>query len=124
MIDPLHPAWDTFVKLLPLFGDKARGIIGDEIYELVYQINQKEFKLKNLRRLVDENFSTRINELRREKFYPAFNYSSPANLLTNIKADMRDELEAEIKRDRDELAAIDDMIDKINEIELQVKRDS
>ncbi len=85
-------------------------------------IRRKEFDVENLRRCVDENFSTRINELRREKFYPAFNYSTPANLLTNIKADMRRELDNELKHDRDELAAIDDMISRINELELQSTR--
>ena len=103
--------------------------VNDELAEIRWAIEdkeklirRKESDVKNLRRRFDENFSTRINELRREKFYPAFNYSSPANLLTNIQADMRRELEAEIQSDRDELAAIDAMIDKINEIELQSKR--
>ena len=122
MIDPLNPNWKIVGSFVAAFlGDDARVKIGDEIHELAYQINQKEFKLKNLRRLVDENFSTRINELRREKFYPAFNYSTPANLLTNIQADMRRELDNELKHDRDELAAIDDMISRINELALQTR---
>lgn len=85
-------------------------------------IRRKESDVENLRQRVDENFSTRINNLRREKFYPAFNYSTPANLLTNIKADMRRELDAEISRDKQELEAIDKMIARINEIALQSTR--
>ena len=125
MIDPINPNWKIVGSFAAaLFGGYARVKIGDEIHELAYQIDRKEFVVENLRRCVDENFSTRINELRREKFYPAFNYSSPANLLTNIKVDMRRELDNELKHDRDELAAIDAMISRINELELQVKRDS
>ena len=123
MIDPLNPNWKIVGRFAAaFFGDEARAKIGDEIHELAYQIDRKEFHVENLRQRVDENFSTRINNLRREKFYPAFNYSTPANLLTNIKADMRRELDAEISRDKQELEAIDKMIARINEIALQSTR--
>ena len=124
--------WSDFARAVHRGLAGATGLavkgVNDKLAEIRWAIEdkeklirRKEFAVESLRRCVDENFSTRINELRREKFYPAFNYSTPANLLTNIKADMRRELDSEIQSDRDELAAIDGMIDKINEIALQTR---
>ena len=71
---------------------------------------------------VNRHYEENINQLRREKNYSAFNYSSPANLLTNIKEEMRRELNEELRRENEELAAIDNMIAKINRITLESTR--
>ncbi len=125
--------WSEFARAVHRGLAGATGLavkgVNDEIAEIRWAIEdkeklirRKESDVENLRQHVDENFSTRINNLRREKFYPAFNYSTPANLLANIKADMRRELDAEISRDKQELEAIDKMIARINEIALQSTR--
>lgn len=46
----------------------------------------------------------------------------PSYDLNQAKANMRRELENEIKRDKQELAEIDKIISKINELELQSRR--
>lgn len=112
--EPLNPDWNFIGKFpLALFGKDLLIKIGDEIHELAYQIDQKEIKLEKLRRQMDEDFSARINQLKREKNYRAFNYSSPASLLVNLKEEMRRELDAELSLESAELTAIDNMINQI-----------
>ena len=84
-------------------------------------VSNKESDVESLRWQMNENFNSRINELKREKNYSGLN-SSPSNIIYSVKADMRRELDAEISRDKQELESIDKMITRINEIELQVKR--
>lgn len=84
-------------------------------------VSNKESDVESFRRRMNENFNSRINELKREKNYSGLN-SSPSNIISSVKADMRRELDAEISRDKQELESIDKMIARINEIELQVKR--
>ncbi len=85
-------------------------------------VSNKESDVESLRWQMNENFNSRINELKREKNYSGLN-SSPSNIISSVKADMRRELDAEISRDKQELESIDKMIARINEIELQVKRE-
>lgn len=121
--DPCDPNWKFVGRfVLSFFGDDALLKIGDEIHELTYQIDRKEIKLEKLRQQMDEDFSARVNQLKREKNYWAFNYSSPASLLTNIKEEMRRELNEELRQENEELAAIDNMIAKINQITLESTR--
>ena len=121
--EPLNPDWNFIGKFpLAIFGKDLLIKIGDEIHELAYQIDRKEIKIEKLRRQMDEDFSARVNQLKREKNYWAFNYSSYASLLTNIKEEMRRELDAELRRENEELAAIDNMIAKINRIVLESTR--
>ena len=84
-------------------------------------VSNKESDVESLRWQMNENFNSRINELKREKNYSGLN-SSPSNIIYSVKADMRRELDAEISRDKQELESIDKMITRINEIEVQVKR--
>lgn len=84
-------------------------------------VSNKESDVESFRRRMNENFNSRINELKREKNYSGLN-SDPSNIIYSVKADMRRELDAEISRDKQELESIDKMIARINEIELQVKR--
>ena len=86
-------------------------------------VSNKESDVESLRWQMNENFNSRINKLKREKNYSGLN-SDPSNMIYSVKADMRRELDAEISRDKQELESIDKMIARINEIELQVRRDS
>lgn len=72
---------------------------------------------------VKRHYEESIDNLKREKYYSAFDYSIPENLLADIKLQMRRELDNEISRDRQELAEIDKMIARINELELQSRRE-
>ena len=122
--EPLNPDWGLWGRFtLALFGKDLLIKIGDEIHELAYQIDRKEIKLEKFQRQMDEDFSARVNQLKREKNYWAFNYSSYASLLANLKEEMRRELDAELRQEKQELAAIDNMIARINEIELQAQRE-
>lgn len=86
------------------------------------QVRSKESSVDDLRSRMNDNFNSRINELKREKNYSALN-SPPADIVYYVKNEMRSELDNEISHDKQELAAIDKMIAHINEIELQAKRE-
>lgn len=77
--------------------------------------NQMNANYENMKRHYEEN----INQLKNEKNYPALSTASPENIVEAVKADMRRELEEEIQRDSQELAEIDKMIARINELEVQ-----
>ena len=100
----------------------ARAQIRWEIEDKEKLISSKEFDVKYLRLQMDKDFSEHVNQLKREKNYWAFNYSSYASLLANIKEEMRRELDAELRRENEELAAIDNMIARINRIALESTR--
>ena len=87
------------------------------------EIGRKESDVENLRRRMNENFNSRINELKREKNYSGLDSWLPSQMINSVKEDMRRELDNEISRDRQELAEIDKMIARINELELQSRRE-
>ena len=93
-----------------------------EIESKERDVNRKEEDVAKLRRRMNENFCSRIAELRREKNYSGLN-SVPLQMINSVKDDMRRELDNEISRDRQELAEIDKMIARINELELQSRRE-
>ena len=101
------------------YGDSS---LRNQISNKQNEVNRKEADLENLRQRMNDNFNSRVNQLKREKNYSGLNYV-PSMMVSEVKDNMRRELDREIQSDRDELAAIDAMIDKINEIELQVKRE-
>ena len=86
------------------------------------QVRSKDSDVESLRRRMNDNFNSRINELKREKNYSALN-SPPSDIVHYVKNEMRSELDSEISHDKQELEAIDKMIARINEIELQAKRE-
>ena len=87
---------------------------GNEIKALKNQIQEN---YNNANRHYEENLS----QLRGEKNYPALSNSSPENILNAVKADMQRELQEEIAREEAELAEIDKMLSRINELEKQAK---
>lgn len=100
------------------YGDSQ---IRSQISSQESRVSSKENEVENLRRRVNENFNNRIAELKREKNYPALNDANPQNIVDAVAADMRREIENEIAQDRQELAEIDRMIARINELELKAK---
>lgn len=105
------------------YGDAA---LRNQISNKESEISRKESDVESLRRRMNENFNSRINELKREGNYQTFysaNDSSPSKIVDSVKKDMRRELDDEIAKDKRELEAIDKMIARINELELQAKRE-
>ena len=105
------------------YGD---SVLRNQISNKESEVNRKASDVESLRRLMNDNFNSRINELKREGNYPTFysaNDSSPSKIIDSVKKDMRQELDAEIAQDKRELEAIDKMIARINELELQAKRE-
>ena len=100
------------------YGDSA---LREAIKRKENEVRYKESDVESARQRMNDNFNSRINQLKREKSYSGLNYV-PNMMVSEVKDNMRRELDREIQSDRDELAAIDAMIDKINEIELQSKR--
>ena len=101
------------------YGDSA---LRNQISNKENEVRSKDSDVENLRRRMNDNFNSRINDLKREKNYSALN-SPPADIVHYVKNEMRTELDSEISQDKQELAAIDKMIARINEIELQAKRE-
>ena len=101
------------------YGDSA---LRNQISNKENEVRSKDSDVENLRRRMNDNFNSRINDLKREKNYSALN-SPPSDIVYHVKNEMRSELDSEISHDKQELEAIDKMIARINEIELQVKRE-
>lgn len=102
------------------YGDSA---LVNAIDKKKNEIDAKEDEVDRLREKMEENFQTRVNQLKKERNYSSFNYSDAEDIIDNVKEEMRDELDDEIARDKRELEAIDKMIARINELELQAKRE-
>ena len=94
-----------------------------EIDNMQRKVNQKETDIENFRTQIQNKFNSQINELRREKNYSAFNHASTdINLIQSVKQDMKNELAENIRQEKNQLAEIDRMIARINEIELQQRK--
>ena len=91
-----------------------------QISNMESRVNSKESEIQRLKNQMEENYRDRINQLKNEKNYSGLDNSDVMNA---VKADMKRELEDEISRDRQELSEIDKMISRINELELQAKRE-
>lgn len=101
------------------YGDSARR---SQISNKESEVNRKASDVESLRQRMNSDFNSRINELKREKNYSGLN-SAPSTIIDTVKYNMQLELDNEISQDKQELEAIDKMIARINEIELQAKRE-
>ena len=101
------------------YGDAA---LVNAIQNKKEEIDAKEEEVDRLREEMEENFQARVEQLKRERNYSSFGYSDAEDIIENVKEEMREELDAEISKERQELEAIDKMIARINELELQAKR--
>ncbi|MBR0261626.1 MAG: hypothetical protein IJQ85_07505 [Selenomonadaceae bacterium] len=102
------------------YGDSA---LVNAIQNKKDEIDAKEDEVDRLREKMEENFQARVEKLKAERNYSSFNYSDAEDIIDNVKEEMREELDDEIAQDKKELEAIDKMIARINEIELQAKRE-
>ena len=87
------------------------------------EIDAKEQEVDRLQEQMEENFKARLDKLKAERNYSSFGYSDDETIIDNVKEEMIEELDSEISQEKQELAAIDKMIARINEIELQAKRE-
>ena len=94
---------------------------------MVQAINDKQNEVDSLsydldwhRQEMQQDFDSRIRELRSERNYSALG-SSPKKMIDKVKEEMARELDAGIAKERQELAELDRMIGKINELELKAK---
>lgn len=101
------------------YGDSA---LRNQISNKENEVNRKAADVENLRQRMNSDFNSRVNELKREKNYSGLSYS-PDEIISDVKRDMQRELDNEISRDKQELAEIDKTIARINELELQSKRE-
>lgn len=93
----------------------------DEINNKQHEIDDLEYDVDNLRESIDEQFRERVEKLQNDRYYSALEDSEPWEIVDNVRAEMREELENEIQQEKSELARIDEMIARINELELQAK---
>lgn len=102
------------------YGDSA---LVNAIENKKNEIDAKEEEVDRLQEQMEENFQARLDKLKAERNYSSFGYSDDETIIDNVKEEMLEELDDEISQEKQELAAIDKMIARINEIELQAKRE-
>ena len=89
----------------------------DEIKKLEDEVNKKEKGIEAYKRDAKEKYQARLNELKQEETYASLD-AAKANILEDIKKEMQTEVAAEIQDEKQQLEYIDQMIARINEIEL------
>jgi len=105
------------------YGDAALVQQIDNVYG---RLEQKDSEIKNFRERIEREFAYQISKLRNEANYGAlqedysfdynYNYDS---ILDGVKREMKSEVEAELNAEKAELDNINQMIRRINELELQ-----
>lgn len=99
------------------YGDS--GMVS-QINDLKSRVSQQEIDIEEFREGMQKKLDKRIAALRKEGKYEALSSTDNINhLVEEVKDEMKKELEDEIKKEREELATIDKMIARINELELQ-----
>lgn len=89
----------------------------DEIKKLENEVNKKEKGIEAYKRDAKEKYQARLNELKQEETYASLD-AVKANILEDVKKEMQAEVAAEIQDEKQQLEYIDQMIARINEIEL------
>ena len=89
----------------------------DEIKKLENEVNKKEKGIEAYKRDAKEKYQARLNELKKEETYASLD-AAKANILEDVKKEMQAEVAAEIQDEKQQLEYIDQMIARINEIEL------
>ena len=84
-------------------------------------VEDKEWKVDDLRNRMYDDFNARVRELGREKNYSGLN-SGAYSMVEDVKEDMRREIDKEVQNKQKQLDKINNIIAKINEIELQSKK--
>ena len=87
------------------------------------EIDRKEYNVGEMYDDMKARFDSRVAELQNtnDVHYSALKYPDPNSIVDKVKQEMRNEIENEIRQDKETLAHIDKMISRINEIELQAK---
>ena len=92
---------------------------------LVSQIDSMKYKIERQEDDIDEysaqiyrEYRSRMNKLKGEASYDALNASADA-VLYQLKGEMEQEIKNSIKEEKAQLKNINDMIKRINEIEMQ-----
>ena len=94
----------------------------NRIKQLQSQINSRQSDIDRSRNQLQAEYRERINRLKSLKNYPALTRYSAYNVLDFIQSDMEAEINNGIRQEQSELAALDRMIAKINELELDAGR--
>ena len=102
------------------YGDAA---LRNAIDEKQTAINDKTYEVEKLRQNIWDNFNSKIANLKQEKKYPSLNSANPDDVIENVKADMKNEIANAINDDKKELEKIDEMIRRINELELNARQE-
>ena len=89
----------------------------DVIKKLEDEVNKKEKGIEAYKRDAKEKYQARLNELKQEETYASLD-AAKANILEDVKKEMQAEVAAEIQDEKQQLEYIDQMIARINEIEL------
>ena len=94
-----------------------------QINDLQNRVNSQEYDVNQFRSQIQNNFNSRINDLKREKNYSALSSGETGDyLIHSVKQEMKRELDNSIRQEQQQLEDIDRMIARINEIELQQRK--
>ncbi len=86
------------------------------------QVNRLASDVGRQSNALQTDFNARIRQLKDEKNYSSLSNAKPSNVVDAVKDDMRRELDSEIAREKAALAKIDQMIARIDELELNAER--
>lgn len=91
------------------------------VQQINYQqslVDEKEEEIDDYRQEMQEELNERIYELQQETGYDSLDIDDYEELLDAVKREMKEELKASIAAEKAELERIDQMIARINEIEM------
>lgn len=89
----------------------------EEIKRFKEQVNRKKKDIDEYKVEINRRYQEQLEELKREYPYGGLSPDTK-NILNEVKKEMQAELEDEIKEEKNKLERINQMIKRINEIEL------
>ena len=98
------------------YGDAA---VVARIEDMKRRERDQESEIQWMRNCMNTTYGEQIDDLKREKNYPAL--TNATYIIDGVRADMARELDESIADGKRQLADIDRMLARINELELQAK---
>lgn len=89
----------------------------EEIKRFKEQVDKKKKDIDEYKAEINRRYQEQLEELKREYPYDGLSQDTK-NILNEVKKEMQAELEDEIKEEKNKLERINQMITRINEIEL------
>ena len=93
----------------------------NQIGSMKYKIERQENDIDEYSAQISQEYRSRMNKLKEAASYDALNVSADA-VLYQLKVEMEQEIKNNIKEEKAQLKNINDIIKRINEIEMQATK--